>query len=215
MSTSRLTSESPNLRLAILLLAAGQGSRMGTFPKALIKKSGQSLLKRFCLAAQTLNPVQLLLVTGFHAPAIEGHLQSFINELNYPVKVLHNSQPDKGQGSSIRLGLESTTKNYDVLLVALSDQPEIGSAEIQALLEEYQNKDPDQEMILPMVDGQRGNPVLFSKKSIEAMLEIPGMVCRPYMDTHTEKVKQFITKNRAYLVDVDTEEDIQRQALAK
>lgn len=215
MSTSRLTSKSPNLRLAILLLAAGQGSRMGTFPKALLKKSGESLLKRFCLAAQELNPVQLLLVTGFHAPAIEGHLQSFINELNYPVKALRNPQPDKGQAASIRLGLESITKNYDVLLVALSDQPEIGSAEIQALLGEYQNKDADQEMILPMVDGERGNPVLFSKKSIEDMLEIPDMVCRTYMDNHTQQVKPFITKNKAYLVDVDTEEDIQRQALVK
>jgi len=215
MSTSRLTSESPNLRLAILLLAAGQGSRMGSFPKALLKKSGQSLLKRFCLSVQALNPVELVLITGFHAPAIEGHLQSFIKELNYPAKILRNTQPDKGQVSSIRLGLESIAKNYDVLLVALSDQPEIGRSEIDALLQEYQKKGVDQEMILPIVDGQRGNPVLFSKKSIEAMLKIPGMVCRPYMDTHAQQVKQFITKNKAYLVDVDTEEDIHRQNLAK
>ena len=215
MSTLRQTSESPNLRLAILMLAAGQGSRMGSFPKALLKKSDQSLLKRFCMAAQELNPVELVLVTGFHAPAIEEHLQSFNKELNFSLKVMRNTQPEKGQASSVRLGLESIDKNYDVLLVALSDQPDIGSAEIIALLEEYQNKSADQEIILPIVDGQRGNPVLFSKKAIDAILEIPEMVCRPYMDSHPQQVRQLVTSNKAYLVDVDTEDDIQRQDLVK
>ena len=102
-----------------------------------------------------------------------------------------------------------------MLLVALSDQPDIGSEEIIALLEEYQNKSADQEIILPIVDGQRGNPVLFSKKAIDAILEIPEMVCRPYMDSHPQQVRQLVTNNKAYLVDVDTEDDIQRQDLVK
>ena len=215
MSTSRSTSELPNLRLAILMLAAGQGSRMGSFPKALLKKSDQTLLKRFCMAAQELNPVELVLVTGFHAPVIEEHLQSFNGELDFSLKVIRNSQPEKGQASSVRLGLEAITKNYDVLLVALSDQPDIGGAEIIALLDEYQNKSAGQEIILPIVDGQRGNPVLFSKKAIDAILEIPGMVCRPYMDSHPQQVRRLVTNNKAYLVDVDTEDDIQRQDLVK
>lgn len=197
------------------MLAAGQGSRMGSFPKALLKKSDQTLLKRFCMAAQELNPVELVLVTGFHAPVIEEHLQSFNGELDFSLKVIRNSQPEKGQASSVRLGLEAITKNYDVLLVALSDQPDIGGAEIIALLDEYQNKSAGQEIILPIVDGQRGNPVLFSKKAIEAILEIPGMVCRPYMDSHPQQVRRLVTNNKAYLVDVDTEDDIQRQDLVK
>ena len=215
MSTPRQTTDSSNLRLAILMLAAGQGSRMGSFPKALLKKSDQTLLKRFCMAAQELNPVELVLVTGFHAPVIEEHLQSFNGELDFSLKVIRNSQPEKGQASSVRLGLEAITKNYDVLLVALSDQPDIGGAEIIGLLDEYQNKSAGQEIILPIVDGQRGNPVLFSKKAIDAILEIPGMVCRPYMDSHPQQVRRLVTNNKAYLVDVDTEDDIQRQDLVK
>ena len=215
MSTSRSTSELSHLRLAILMLAAGQGSRMGSFPKALLKKSDQSLLKRFCMAAQELNPVEFVLVTGFHALAIEEHLQSFNSGLNFSPKVIRNTQPEKGQASSVRLGLETIAKQYDVLLVALSDQPDIGSAEIYALLREYQKKSADQEIILPIVDGRRGNPVLFSKKAIDAILEIPEMVCRSYMDSHPQQVRQLVTNNKAYLVDVDTVEDIQRQDLVK
>ena len=212
---SRPTFESSSLRLAVLLLAAGQGSRLGSFPKALLKKSDQSLLKKFCLTAQFLDSIEFLIVTGFHAQVIEDHLEELQSELNIPIRVVRNPHPEKGQASSIRLGLESLTWEYDVLLVALSDQPEIGNTEIQALLEAFQGKEVGQEIVLPMVNGQRGNPVLFSKKSIEAILRAPDMVCRQYMDAHPAQVRQFITDNTAYLVDVDTEQDIQRLGLNK
>ena len=212
---SRPTFESSSLRLAVLLLAAGQGSRLGSFPKALLKKSDQSLLKQFSLTVQALNPVEFLIVTGFHAQAIEDHLEVLQSELNMPIRSVRNPHSEKGQASSIRRGLEWLTSEYDVLLVALSDQPEIGHAEIQALLEAFQGKEVGQEMVLPMVNGQRGNPVLFSKKSIEAILRVPDMVCRQYMDAHPEQVKQLITDNTAYLVDVDTEQDIQSLGLNK
>ena len=215
MTTSRPTFDSPSLRLAVLLLAAGQGSRLGSYPKALLKKSDQSLLKHFCLTVQTLNPVEFLIVTGFHAQVIEDHLEGLQSELDTPIRVVRNSHAEKGQASSIRRGLESLTSEYDVLLVALSDQPEIGNAEIQALLEEFQSKELGQEIILPMVNGQRGNPVLFSKKAIETILSMPDMFCRPYMDAYPAQVRQLITNNTAYLVDVDTEQDIQRLGLNK
>ena len=48
-------SSHPNLRLAVLLLAAGEGSRLGSIPKALLMLEGQSLLKRFCQTVQTLS----------------------------------------------------------------------------------------------------------------------------------------------------------------
>ena len=215
MNTFHPTSDSTSLRLAILLLAAGQGSRLGSHPKCLLKKSAHSLLKRFCDSAKALHTIELVVVTGFHAQIIEEHLQSFQKDLNLPIKVVRNPNPEKGQTSSIRLGLESIVSDYDVLLVALSDQPEIGSAEIEALLTEFQTKDVEQEIILPMVNGQRGNPVLFSKKSIEAILLIPDMVCRPYMDAHPEKVRQFSTHHQAYLEDVDTVKDMQRLGVTK
>ena len=88
MTTSRPTFDSPSLRLAVLLLAAGQGSRLGSFPKALLKKSDQSLLKQFCLTVQAFNPVEFLIVTGFHAQVIEEHLEGLQSELDMPIRVV-------------------------------------------------------------------------------------------------------------------------------
>jgi len=118
-----------------------------------------------------------------------------------------------GQASSVRLGITSLKSDYDVLLIALCDQPNIGADEIDALLERFNQLSKGQEIVLPMVNQQRGNPVLFSRKVMNQILVTPEMVCRSYMDQHPEIVHGFITDNQAYVLDVDTLSDIQKLGL--
>ena len=212
-----LTGISPlnsRLRLAILLLAAGEGSRLGGHPKALLKKDGKTLLRSFISCVQEMAPVEVVIVTGFYAQAIEAEIES-CEILNLPIQIVRNPHPQAGQASSVRLGIEALKSDYDVLLVALSDQPNIGSAEIGALLDQYHYRDACEEMVLPQVNGQRGNPVLFSKKAVEAILSMPGMVCRPYMDQNPALVKIYETDNTAFILDVDTEADIQKLGISR
>jgi molybdenum cofactor cytidylyltransferase len=207
--------KSPNssIRLAVLLLAAGEGSRLGSHPKALLKRNGQSLLRRFCSSLAVFEPVEFIVVTGFHADLIESEIHSIEQASPFPINVVRNVSSKDGQATSVRLGLESLHSQYDVLLVALSDQPGIGAPEVQALLDEYSHKENDQEVILPIVDQRRGNPVLFSYAAVNDILAIPGMVCRPYMDKHPEQVRLLKTHLQAFVLDVDTFEDIQREKL--
>jgi CTP:molybdopterin cytidylyltransferase MocA len=213
MTISGESLKNPKLRLAILLLAAGEGSRLGGFPKALLRKDGESLLSRFLHSIQSLCPVETLVVTGFYADAIEPEINSIKQKTQHPIALIKNPNPEEGQSSSIRLGLESLKSGYDVLLVALCDQPNIGVSEIEVLLEQFNHAGLSKAIVLPMVNGSRGNPVLFSKKVIEEILATPGMVCRPFMDQHPELVKVFETNNQAYLMDVDTQADIQKLGL--
>jgi CTP:molybdopterin cytidylyltransferase MocA len=210
MTVSSESSKSPLLRLAILILAAGEGSRLGGTPKALLKKDGGSLLKRFIYSTKGLDPIETLVVTGFYFEEVEAEITSLARDIQSPLSWIRNPNPEVGQASSVRLGIESLKSHYDVLLIALCDQPNIGSQEIECLLEQFKQKSPEQEIILPMIHGQRGNPVLFSRVAIQNILAIPGMVCRLYMDNHPELVKTFVTDNQAYLQDVDTQSDIQK-----
>jgi len=210
------TLQSPTLRLAILILAAGEGSRLGGYPKGLLKKDGNSLLKHFIHSVQSLSPVEMLAVTGFYSEEIEAEIQSIqknIQNTHSPITWVRNPNPEAGQSSSVRLGLESLQSDYDVLLIALCDQPNVGASEIEVLLNQFHQRTQHQEIIMPMVNGQRGNPVLFSKAVIQSVLAIPGMVCRPYMDQHPELVKTVASDNQAYLQDVDTQADIQNLGL--
>ena len=190
---------------------------MGGYPKALLKKEGKSLLKRFILGMQSLKPIETIVVTGFYSDQITAEINHISSGLPDPINLVKNPNPDLGQSSSVRIGLESLTSDYDVLLIALCDQPRIGALEVEDLLDQFHEITHDsnstQEIVLPIVNGQRGNPVLFSRKVIEKILAIPGMVCRPYMDEHPELVKAFITENQAFVMDVDTDEDIQKLGL--
>mgnify|MGYP000039979521 FL=1 len=212
-SSSRATPAS-HLRLAVLLLAAGEGSRMGGHPKALLRNDGQTLLQRFSSSIQVFTPTQYIVVTGFHAEAIESEIEKLNSSLAHPIKVIQNPAPERGHSSSIRLGLESLMEEFDALLVALSDQPSIGIREIQELLDTFIKRENGEEIILPMVEGMRGNPVLFSRKAISEVLATPGMVCREYMDAHPDQVKTMLTSNQAFVMDVDTLEDIQTHKLS-
>jgi len=214
MSNSDLSPQILKLRLAVLLLAAGEGSRLGGHPKALLRKDGQTLLSRFANAIQGFNLVECIAVTGFHAEVIEFELAKINATLNHPIQSIRNLTPENGQPSSIRLGLESLQSDFDVLLVALSDQPEIGAKEVEALLDVFSQRDSGKEMILPMVGSERGNPVLFSAAAVFNILKVPALVCRTYMDAHPEQLRIMDTQNRAFVMDVDTPQDIQRYKLS-
>jgi len=210
MTSSGKQTHSSHPRLAVLLLAAGEGSRLGSSPKALLQKDGESLLKHFCQAITVFSPTQLLVVTGFHAQAIETELTKLRQEFHLPIEWMRNANPERGQASSVRIGLETLSSNYDILLVALSDQPLVGIPEIAALLNQFEQRDSQKEIILPMVGQQRGNPVVFSHKAIVDILAIENMVCRPFMDQHPDLVQIFATDNPAFIADVDTEADISK-----
>ncbi|WP_353202162.1 nucleotidyltransferase family protein [Polynucleobacter sp.] len=214
MTTIGKSTNKTKTQLAILLLAAGEGSRLGGFPKALLKKDGQTLLHSFCLSMQALSPIEIVIVTGFHAQEIDSELAS-IDTSQLPVRMIRNPHPEAGQAASVRYGLEALKSNYDALIVALCDQPDIGALEIEALLELFTRRDTHHEIVLPMVNGQRGNPVVFSRKVIDFILAIPKMACRPYMDQYPELVLTMNTDKQAYILDADTELDIQALGLTK
>lgn len=214
MTSSSPSTQASHLRLAVLLLAAGEGSRLGLHPKALLRKDGQTLLELFSRAIQGFTPSEYIVVTGFHAGAIESEIERVNSSLAHRIKVIQNPAPERGQDSSVRLGLESLKGEFDVLLVALSDQPDIGAMEVQELLDAFLKREIGEEIILPMVKYQRGNPVLFSRQAVSEILAIPSMVCRKYMDTRPDKVRTILTSNQAFVMDVDTPEDIQKHKLS-
>jgi molybdenum cofactor cytidylyltransferase len=213
MKTSRSYSQAPQYRVSVLMLAAGEGSRLGSHPKALLKKDGKTLLESFVTSIQHLSPIEFLVITGYHADVIEAEFQRLNMGRLSTMRVCRNLAPENGLASSVRLGLEALNGEFDILLIALSDQPEIGVGEIRELLDAYSQRQQGEEIILPVFNGKRGNPVLFSRKVIEEILAIPEMNCRSYMDLYPAKIRLMQTDNRAFVLDIDTPRDVDSNKL--
>ena len=68
-------------------------------------------------------------------------------------------------------------------------------------------------MVVPLVNGERGNPVIFGAEVREQILAGAADVgCRQWQSAHADAVAPFVTDNRRYKVDIDTPEDLERFA---
>ena len=196
-------------RLAVgaVLLAAGSGSRMGHRPKSLLELGGVPLIRRQIIALSGAGVDELVVVLGHHAQRIEQAVQEF------PVTVVHNTQPDAGQVSSLRLGLQALSPRIDAVLVALADQPLIHAQDITDLIGAYKKRPTPTQVVQPEVDGQPGNPVMFSTAVRDQILRGDARIgCRQWQAAHPDEVHHWATPNQRYRIDVDTPEDIEALA---
>jgi len=193
------------LVVGAVLLAAGAGSRMGGRPKALLELGGVPLIRRQLIALSGAGVDEVVVVLGHHAEWIDPVVQEF------PVTLVRNPQPDDGQVSSLRVGLAALAGKLDAVLVALADQPLINADDIGALIGAYKKRPEGTQIVMPQVNGDPGNPVIFSAVVREQILQGDANIgCRQWRAAHPEAVAPFVTDNGRYRVDLDTPEDIER-----
>jgi molybdenum cofactor cytidylyltransferase len=189
------------------LLAAGSGSRMGNRPKSLLELGGVALIRRQIIALSGAGVDELVVVLGHHAERIALAVQEF------PVTVVHNPDPDEGQVSSLRTGLQALSPKIDSVLVALADQPLINAQDINDLIGAYKKRPAGAQVVQPEVNGQPGNPVIFSSEVREQILAGEARLgCKQWQAAHPEQVHCWVSTNTRYRTDVDTPEDIEALA---
>jgi CTP:molybdopterin cytidylyltransferase MocA len=186
-----------------VLLAAGSASRMGHRPKCLLELGGVSLIRRQLIALSGAGVDEVVVVLGHYADRIEEAVKEF------PVTLVRNPNPDAGQISSLRLGLQALSVKLDAVLVALADQPLINSQDVNDLIGAYKKRPEGTLVVQPFVDGLPGNPVMFSAEVRDQILVEGGNVgCRQWQSANPNLVHPWISTNQRYRTDVDTPEDI-------
>jgi CTP:molybdopterin cytidylyltransferase MocA len=191
------------LRIGAVLLAAGEGSRMGGLPKCLLGLAGVPLIHRHLMAMSDAGIDEVVVVTGHYYQQIESAVETF------PVTLVRNAHPELGQQSSVSLGLKALSNTFDLVLVALADQPLIGDAELTELIDAFKKRAPGTDIVYPEVESQRGNPVLFTGAVVAEMLAGEAAVaCRQFIDTNPQRVHVHVTENDRFILDLDTPEDI-------
>ena len=158
-----LMSPPPRPRVGALILAAGDSRRMGR-PKALLTLSGRTfleiLLDRFAQAGVA----PILVVLGLAAEEIRNVVKLSL------ARVVVNPDPSRGQLSSIHCGLDALAPGeVDALFIAPVDTPRVRVATLQKMTEGL-SAHP---LVVPVHQGKRGHPVLFSASLFPALKQAP------------------------------------------
>ena len=181
--------ESSDLKIGGLLLAAGGSSRLGQ-PKQLLNFKGKTLIRR---AAETLvesncDPIVVVLGAEIERSTIE------LNGLDVNICINRNWQT--GMSSSIISGLKSLIEiqpDLDAVVIILCDQPHVTSADINKLIEVYQ--DSRAAIVAAQYRETVGVPALFSNGFFPDLMAM----------TDDKGARQIIHRNIENVVTVDIE----------
>src|SRR5262245_45887839 len=192
----------PRLRIGAVLLAAGEGKRMGGIAKPLIRLQGVPLVTRHLIALSGAGVDEVVVVTGHGREAIEAEVRSF------PVRLAHNARYAEGQQGSVRAGLEALEGPFDAVIVDLADQPLIGAADLTELIGAFKKRTGGH-VVIPVVDGKRGNPIVLDAVALAQIVESDtNLGCRHLIDRHPELVFVHESANTRFVADLDTLDDI-------
>lgn len=207
----------------VVLLAAGEGARLGRIPKSLFRLEDESLLVRQLLALSAAGAEDIVLVTGYFYQAIEAEAQHAMQTLKKNLARIHlvrNHEPQRDQQSSVLLGLQAIQsldtnastqpQNQDerALMIALADQPLMDADDYRACVSFFRQRTSERSIVYPVVAKSRGNPVILSGEMVRHVLD-SGQSCKAYIDAHPEQVQHFISDNDHYIFDLDAPADLQ------
>lgn len=194
-----------------VILAAGEGRRMQQRmgqPKQLLPWGARTVF------GETLHQVsqslvhEIIVVTGHEAEAIGAEVRRF-DEWPQP-RLIHN--PDYREGemlSSLQTATRQLDEDVTAVFVILADQPMVASAIYDQLLCAFWQGDGD--LIAPMFNGQRGNPVLIGRRYFVELLQLPvGAAPRALLQAHTDTLYRLPVDTDAVICDLDTPEEYER-----
>ncbi|MEU7891435.1 nucleotidyltransferase family protein [Nonomuraea sp. NPDC049152] len=172
-----------------LLLAAGQGARLGT-PKALVEYEGERLVDRGVRLLHEGGCHPVIVVLGAATVQVRGAV------------VVRNPDWCSGMGSSLRVGLDALPSDASGVVIALVDQPFVEPAAVRALI------DSGARVAVATYGGRRRNPVLVSVEHVArvAELAVGDVGARAFMRAHPELVTEVEVPGDPR--DIDTPEDL-------
>lgn len=129
---------SQNRPAAVIVLAAGEGTRMrSNTPKVLHPLAGRSLLGHAVAAARTLEPEHLVVVVRHERDRVAAH----VAEID-PKAVIADQDETRGTGRAVQCGLETLPSALEgTVVVTYGDVPLLTGRTLRSLLEVHEASD--------------------------------------------------------------------------
>ena len=189
-------------KIAAVVLAAGRSTRMGAVNKMLAEIGGKPLVRIAAEQALASRAKPVIVVTGHERERVEQALAGLA------VQLVHNPDYAEGLGTSLKAGIAALPEVADGAVVCLGDMPQVDARLIDKLIGGF---DPERGalVVVPSIEGRRGNPVLWSRRFFPDLMQIQGDIgARHLIGHYAEAVVEIPLAGEAALTDVDTPESL-------
>jgi molybdenum cofactor cytidylyltransferase len=190
-------------RVAAVVLAAGRGTRMGGANKLASPLDGEPLLRRVVASAfaSSLRPV--VVVTG-HEPE---RAKAVLDGLD--VSFVHNPDYAEGISTSLATGIKALPEDVAAAAVLLGDMPRVSPDLIDRLAQAL-NPEAGGLIAVPVREGRRGNPVVWSRRFFPELITLEGDVgARHLIGANAEAVVEVPVDDDDAFIDVDTRDALE------
>jgi molybdenum cofactor cytidylyltransferase len=187
-------------KIAAVILGAGRSTRMGGPNKLLAEIGGKPLVRIAVEQALASRARPVIVVTGHQREKVEAALTGL------KVQIVHNSDFANGLSTSVKTGLSAVPADSDGAVVCLGDMPQVRADLIDKLVAAF---DPERGalVVIPTIDGKRGNPVVWSRRFFPELMALEGDIgARNLISRYAEAVTEVALTDTAALIDVDTPE---------
>ncbi|WP_170393752.1 nucleotidyltransferase family protein [Ruegeria arenilitoris] len=187
-------------QIPIILLAAGQSSRMGGQDKLLQIIDDQPLLRRAALIAGQAAPVIVALPPAPH-PRYEALDGLDMQKVEIPDAL-------EGMNASLRGALAHVPPEAKAALILLADLPDITTEDLHAVLSAVQAHPDNLIWRGATEDGKPGHPVIFDRSLFDQLSRLTGDEgAQSVVRAHADKVHLHALPAQHALLDLDTPAD--------
>jgi molybdenum cofactor cytidylyltransferase len=219
MSDKRLSDKTGEKRVAVIVLAAGRSSRLGT-PKQLIELEGKTLLRRTVetVLASDIGAGWTSVVIGAWGR------QCFRQIQDLPCQRISNPDWREGLSTSVKKGLrywqgfnevfdwlsmteDEGFRRTDAVLFVPCDLPLLSAQHINTLLKAYRENDVP--LVVSKFDEVLGTPALFDQWLWDELFELEGDEgARKIIQRHQDKAISVQFEGGKF--DLDTPQDVEK-----
>jgi molybdenum cofactor cytidylyltransferase len=200
-------------KITVLVLAAGLSQRMGKHKMQLPWSNGFTIFETTIQQILAANLGEVVVVLGNQAAALRA-LLSASPEIFRAVKIVENPDFKTGMRSSIQAGMAVASPDAEGTMICLADMPLLIAADYVAMGQAFLEKKQQQEacIVVPFVEGKRGNPVVFSSFFNSELANLPtgSDGAKALVAAHLDCVFRLEMLASAFVLDIDSEEDYQQ-----
>jgi len=125
------------------------------------------------------------------------------------LKVVLNPYVNQGISTSVKVGMEGISAKSEAVVIGLADKPFLSVSTIEALVESYRRS--ASEIVVPVLRGKRGNPILFRRNLFRKLRSLKGDVgAKVLVESKEYSVEEVPVEDEGVLFDVDTPEDLRK-----